>query len=86
MRHNMNFDKFTSRRVKFIKAPITLLLHEVKNKGDLAALKETFDLLNMDITAERIEDDNSLLQLLGQLIHLGRGCLLGKSRISRESA
>jgi len=85
MRHDMNFDEFANRRVKFVKVPITILLHEVKNKEDLAALKETFDLLNMDITAERIEDDNSLLQLLGQLIHLGQGYLLDKPRISRES-
>ena len=86
MRHNMNFNEFASRRVKFVRVPITLLLHEVKNKGNLAALKETFNLLNMDITAERIEDDDSLLQLLGQLIHLGQGYLLDKPRISRESA
>ena len=85
MRYNMNFDEFTSRRVKFIKVPITLFLREVKNKGDLAELKETFDLLNMDITAERIEDDDSLLQLLGQLSRLGQGYLLDKPRISRES-
>lgn len=85
-RLDMNFDEIASRRVKFVKVPIALLLREAKNKGDLAGLKETFDLLNMDIIAERIEDDDSLLQLLDQPIHLGQGYLLGKPRISRESA
>jgi EAL domain-containing protein (putative c-di-GMP-specific phosphodiesterase class I) len=68
------------------KGAIALLLREAKNKGDLAELKETFDLLNMDIIAERIEDDDSLLQLLDQPVHLGQGYLLDKPRIRRESA
>ncbi|MBT5373860.1 MAG: EAL domain-containing protein [Rhodospirillaceae bacterium] len=84
-RLDMNYEELARHRVKFIKAPVDLLLEEVRDKGDLRELKQMLDLVNLDLIVDKVETEDQVLELLDQPIDFAQGFLFGKPRLTRES-
>ena len=84
-RLDMNYEELARHRVKFIKAPVDLLLREVRNKGDMKELKQMLDLVNLDLIVDKVETEEQVLELLDQPVDFAQGYLFGKPRLTRES-
>ncbi len=86
---NMNFAELARHRVKFLKVEAGVLLDQIRASRPGASLRELKADLNrygIDLIAEKIEDEQTLVELLDYPIAFGQGYLFGEPRLSREDA
>lgn len=84
----MDYAELARHRFRFIKVMAGDLVKRIGARPpelDLAALKSTMNSLGIDLIAEKIEDEASLLELLEYKIELGQGYLFGEPRLSRAA-
>ena len=81
---DLEFDpaRLSGANFKFVKLPVNLL---VNDHGDIASadLKEAFARHNIDLIAERIEDERMLVDVLDYNVDFGQGFLFGEPRPAR---
>ncbi len=82
---DLSFDpaQLSAANFKFVKVPVELL---VEGGGDIASadLKEAFGRFNIDLIAERIEDERMLVDVLDYNVDFGQGFLFGEPRPARS--
>lgn len=86
---NMNFAELARHRVKFLKVEAGVLLdqiHAPRPGANLRELKAELNRYGIDLIAEKIEDEQTLVELLDYPIAFGQGYLFGEPRLSREDA
>jgi cyclic-di-GMP phosphodiesterase TipF (flagellum assembly factor) len=86
---NMNLSELARHRVKFLKVESGVLLSHIQNPRpgfNLRDLKADLNRFGIDLIAEKIEDDQTLVELLDYPIAFGQGYLFGEPRLSREDA
>jgi len=84
---NMNFAELARHRVKFLKVEAGVLLGQIRNPRPGFSLREMKAELNrhgIDLIAEKIEDEATLVELLDYPIAFGQGYLFGEPRLCRE--
>ncbi len=85
---DLDFDveDFAARGFRFVKIAADVLLDRAKGDGDgdLRALKQAFDRAGVDLIVEKIETEQTLVELLDYNIDYGQGYLFGEPRISKE--
>jgi cyclic-di-GMP phosphodiesterase TipF (flagellum assembly factor) len=88
-RLDLDFELLARRRFKFVKVPVSLLLAGAGVPGARihpADLKEALRRNQIDLIAEKVEDERSVLELLELQVDFGQGFLFGQPRPARESA
>jgi cyclic-di-GMP phosphodiesterase TipF (flagellum assembly factor) len=86
---NMNFAELARHRVKFLKVEAGVLLAQMNNPRpgmSLRDLKSELNRFGIDLIAEKIENEETLVELLDYPIAFGQGYLFGEPRLSREDA
>jgi len=86
---NMNLAELARHRVKFLKVEAGVLLdqiHAPRPGANLRELKADLNRYGIDLIAEKIEDEQTLVELLDYPIAFGQGYLFGEPRLSREDA
>jgi cyclic-di-GMP phosphodiesterase TipF (flagellum assembly factor) len=86
---NMNFAELARHRVKFLKVEAGVLLAQMNNPRpgmSLRDLKSELNRFGIDLIAEKIESEETLVELLDYPIAFGQGYLFGEPRLSREDA
>jgi len=86
---NMNFSELARHRVKFLKVESGVLLSHIHNPRpgfSLGDLKAELNRFGIDLIAEKIESDQTLVELLDYPIAFGQGYLFGEPRLSRDDA
>jgi len=84
----MDYAELARHRFRFVKVMASDLVERIGARPpdlDLAALKSTMSSLGIDLIAEKIEDEASLLELLEYKVELGQGYLFGEPRLSRAA-
>lgn len=84
---NMNLAELARHRVKFLKVEAGVLLdqiHAPRPGANLRELKADLNRYGIDLIAEKIEDEQTLVELLDYPIAFGQGYLFGEPRLSRE--
>ena len=84
---NMNLAELARHRVKFLKVEAGVLLdqiHAPRPGANLRELKADLNSYGIDLIAEKIEDEQTLVELLDYPIAFGQGYLFGEPRLSRE--
>jgi cyclic-di-GMP phosphodiesterase TipF (flagellum assembly factor) len=82
-----NLPSMTGLGVQFVKIDGARLLQSVIDDaalGGLTALKQTMDDAGIDLIAEKIETEKTLVELLEYHIDFGQGYLFGEPRISKD--
>ena len=88
-RLDLDFELLARRRFKFVKVPVGLLLAGAMAPGAVihpADLKQALRRNQIDLIAEKVEDERSLLELLELQVDFGQGYLFGQPRPAREGA
>ncbi len=72
-------------RVRFVKADAALLLQTAQREGRdrVRRLKRDLDAHGIDLIADRVEDEDTLVELLDLGIDFGQGYLFGEPRLAR---
>jgi cyclic-di-GMP phosphodiesterase TipF (flagellum assembly factor) len=86
---NMNLAELARHRVKFLKVEAGVLLAQMNNPRpgmSLRDLKSELNRFGIDLIAEKIESEETLVELLDYPIAFGQGYLFGEPRLSREDA
>lgn len=84
---NMNLAELARHRVKFLKVEAGVLLDQIRAPrpgANLRELKADLNRYGIDLIAEKIEDEQTLVELLDYPIAFGQGYLFGEPRLSRE--
>ena len=84
-RLNLDWEGFARRYVRFVKVPASLLLSDGRAAGaelHPADLKEVLGRNQIDLIAERIEDERTVVELLDYQVDFGQGFLFGAPRPS----
>jgi len=87
-RLDLDFELLARRRFKFVKVPVGLLLAGAQAPGagiHPADLKEALRRNQIDLIAEKVENERSVLELLELQVDFGQGFLFGQPRPARES-
>jgi cyclic-di-GMP phosphodiesterase, flagellum assembly factor TipF len=86
---NMNWAELARHRVKFVKVDAAVLLehiHQPRPGANLRELKAELNRFGIDLIAEKIESEQTLIELLDYPIAFGQGYLFGEPRLSRDDA
>lgn len=84
----MDYAELARHRFRFVKVPAGDLISRINARPpdlDLASLKSTVNSLGIDLVAEKIEDEKTLVELLEYKVDLGQGYLFGEPRLSRAA-
>jgi cyclic-di-GMP phosphodiesterase TipF (flagellum assembly factor) len=84
---DMDLAALARHRVKFIKVETGVLLSQIRNPRpgfNLRELKAELNRYGIDLIAEKIENEQSLVELLDYPISFGQGYLFGEPRLSRD--
>lgn len=88
-RLDMDLARLYDAGFRFVKAPVSLLLGDLRGTGALVRaedLKALFERNGLELIAERIEDERAVVQVLDLDIRYGQGFLFGEPRAVREDA
>lgn len=86
-RLDMNYPELSRRFFRFIKVDAdTLLTHlrMLEDQDRLADFLAEVDRVAIDVIAEKIEDDSTLVELLDYKIDYGQGYLFGEPRLAKQ--
>ena len=82
---NMDFAALARHRVKYLKIDAGMLLSQIRGtRSDFRELKAELNRFGIDLVAEKVEDEATLVELLDYPISFGQGYLFGEPRLSRE--
>jgi cyclic-di-GMP phosphodiesterase, flagellum assembly factor TipF len=82
---NMDFASLARHRVKYLKIDAGMLLNQIRGtRSDFRELKAELNRYGIDLVAEKVEDEATLVELLDYPIAFGQGYLFGEPRLSRE--
>ncbi len=84
---DMDFAALARHRVKFIKVDAGVLLSQIRNPRpgfNLRELKAELNRNGIDLIAEKIESEQSLVEILDYPVSFGQGFLFGEPRLSRD--
>ncbi len=85
---NARFEDWARRHVKFVKIEVGLLLSQLHGQGQgrsVTDLKRRLHRCGIDLIAEKIESEETLIELLDHSIEFGQGYLFGEPRLNRDS-
>ncbi len=84
---DIDCDLLSRRHVRFIKVEAARLLESLdhaEGRSQMDAFKRALDRAGIDLIVEKIEDEQTLVELLDFNIDFGQGYLFGEPRLSRE--
>ncbi|MGB8275108.1 MAG: EAL domain-containing protein [Alphaproteobacteria bacterium] len=84
---DMKFADLAKHRVRYLKVDANLLLSQVNGSPpalNLRKLKNELNRFGIDLIAEKIESEHTLVELLDFPIEFGQGYLFGEPRLSRD--
>jgi len=87
-RLDMNYGELSRRYFRFIKVDAQDLigyLRDLEDQGVLAAFQAEVESAGIDIVAEKIEDETTLVEVLDYRIDYGQGYLFGEPRPARQA-
>jgi cyclic-di-GMP phosphodiesterase TipF (flagellum assembly factor) len=83
---NLDVDTLSERQFRFIKVDAQRLLHAVRAgepRLDMRAFKAALDRNRIDLIVERIEDEQTMVELLDYPLDFGQGYLFGEPRLAK---
>ena len=83
---NLDIDTLSERQFRFIKVDAQRLLHAAREgdpRLDMRAFKAALDRNRIDLIVERIEDEQTMVELLDYPLDFGQGYLFGEPRLAR---
>jgi cyclic-di-GMP phosphodiesterase TipF (flagellum assembly factor) len=86
---SLDTDALAERQFRFIKVDAQRLLqavHDPASPLDLRRFKASLDRNGIDLVVERIENEDTLRELLDYPIDFGQGYLFGEPRIAKTAA
>ena len=83
---NLDIDTLSERQFRFIKVDAQRLLHAARAgdpRLDMRAFKAALDRNRIDLIVERIEDEQTMVELLDYPLDFGQGYLFGEPRLAK---
>ncbi|MEY4681562.1 MAG: EAL domain-containing protein [Alphaproteobacteria bacterium] len=83
---NLDVDTLSERQFRFIKVDAQRLLHAARAgepRLDMRAFKAALDRNRIDLIVERIEDEQTMVELLDYPLDFGQGYLFGEPRLAK---
>ena len=83
---NLDVDTLSERQFRFIKVDAQRLLHAARAgepRLDMRAFKAALDRNRIDLIVERIEDEQTMVELLDYPLDFGQGDLFGEPRLAK---
>ncbi len=86
-RMDMNFAELSRRFFRYVKieaGPLIEHLRAIEDQGALPAFNDELERSALDLVAEKIEDEHTLVEVLDYKVSFGQGYLFGEPRLAKS--